>query len=94
MEFVAERRGIFGVQLKGSGMFEVGKTYEIRMVIDGEETTIFRQVEAYDHPLVKFADVVQAQIDFVPEQRVPGEILNVTSPSFVGAVCMTSSVES
>lgn len=68
-------------------MFEVGKNYEIRMIIGGEETTLWRAVEKYEHPLVKFADAhFDAKNDYLPASTIRGEIVNVTSPNFISAV--------
>ena len=68
-------------------MFEVGKKYEIRMIISGEETTMWQTVEKYEHPLVKFADVhAKAINEFLKERKIPGAIVNVTSPNFISAV--------
>jgi len=68
-------------------MFEVGKRYEIRMIIGGDETTMWRTVEKYEHPLVKFADGhSDAKNDYLTAGTVRGEIVNVTSPNFINAV--------
>lgn len=68
-------------------MFETGKRYEVRMIIDGEETTMWRTVERYEHPLVKFADThINADSDLLPGTTVRGETINVTSPNFISAV--------
>lgn len=68
-------------------MFEVGKRYEIRMIIGGDETTMWRTVEKYEYPLVKFADAhFDARNDYLPASTVRGEIVNVTSPNFISAV--------
>lgn len=68
-------------------MFEVGKKYEIKMIIDGQESTFWRTVEKYDHPLVKFADVEPKQFnEFLATQRLRGEIVNITSPNFISAL--------
>jgi len=68
-------------------MFEAGKRYEIRMIVDGAETTMWRTVESYDHPLVKFADVHDKGVkNYIPAKTIRGEIVNVTSPNFVSAV--------
>ena len=67
-------------------MFEAGKTYEIKMIIDGEETKMWQTVEKYDHPLLKFADVdTKAPNEFTQAKTVRGEIVNVTSPYFISA---------
>ena len=68
-------------------MFEAGKRYEIRMIIGGDETTMWRTVEKYEHPLVKFADAhFDARNDYLPAKTVRGEIVNVTSPNFISAL--------
>jgi hypothetical protein len=68
-------------------MFEVGKKYEIRMIVDGEETTMWQTVEKYEHPLVKFADVHAKDVKpYLKEGTIPGAIVNVTSPNFISAV--------
>ena len=78
-------------------MFEVGKRYEIHFIENGDEPTMWRTVERYEHPLVKFADMqpVRVIITGLPEQLpaaapptkpIPGEIFNVTSPNFISAV--------
>ena len=64
-------------------MFEIGKTYEIRMIISGDETTMWKTVERYEYPLVKFADVPPSEL--LPH-TIKGEIVNVTSPHFISAV--------
>ncbi len=70
-------------------MFEVGKRYVIRMIVHGDEFLMSRTVESYDHPLVKFADIVMPQ-HFLPvgamATTIRREILNVTSPNFISAV--------
>jgi len=67
-------------------MFEIGKKYEIRMIIDGDEATMWRTVETYEHPLVKFADV-HITSDLLPGRSIMrGEIVNVTSPNFISAL--------
>jgi len=63
-------------------MFE----YEIQMIIDGNETTMWCTVEKYEHPLVKFADVQIDAINDLPAHTIRGEIVNVTSPNFISAV--------
>ena len=68
-------------------MFEVGKRYEIRMIVSGDEATMWRTVETYEHPLVKFADAhFDAKNNYLPGGPVRGEIVNVTSPNFISAV--------
>lgn len=68
-------------------MFEAGKRYQIRMIIDGEDSMLWRTVEKYEHPLVKFADThFDARNDYLPAGSVRGEIVNVTSPNFISAV--------
>jgi hypothetical protein len=84
------------LRLDGSGnrdngteslMFEVGKRYGVRMIIDGEETISWRTIECYEHPLLKFADVnVRSQESHLPDTTLRGEIINVTSPNFISAV--------
>lgn len=79
-------------------MFEVGQRYEIKMIIDGEETTMWRTVEKYEHPLLKFADIHPPKISLKfspgpgPADRelpdsppIPGETINVSSPNFISA---------
>lgn len=67
-------------------MFEPGTSYEIRMIVDGDETTMWRTVESYDHPLLKFADKTFAEDSmFLPGGTIRGEIINVTSPNFISA---------
>jgi hypothetical protein len=74
-------------------MFEVGKKYEIRMIIGGQETTLWRTVESYDHPMVKFADAhFKKRNDFLPEKTLRGEIVNITSPNFISATLQDSGV--
>ncbi|HEV2575136.1 MAG TPA: hypothetical protein VGU72_25605 [Beijerinckiaceae bacterium] len=68
-------------------MFEIGKKYEIRMIIDGEETKFWRTVEKIDHPLVKFADTYfDSKNEYLQDRWIRGEIINITSPNFVSAV--------
>jgi hypothetical protein len=44
------RKEIFFIpDTSGEHMFEVGKKYKIRMIIGGEETTMWRTVEKYEH---------------------------------------------
>ena len=79
-------------------MFEVGKTYKFKWIVDGEELTMWGEVEHYDHPLLKTADHEPPTlvIDFgdgdekkvvAPKSRsvIRGEIINVTSPNFISA---------
>jgi hypothetical protein len=57
------------------------------MIVDGEDALIWRIVEKYEHPLVKFADVHAKPVnEFLKERTTPGEIVNVTSLNFVSAV--------
>jgi hypothetical protein len=68
-------------------VFQVGKRYEIRMILDGEETMSWATVEHYEHPLLKFADVnVRSLESHLPDTILHGEIINVTSPNFISAV--------
>lgn len=69
-------------------MFEVGKTYEIRMIEGGEETTSWHTVERYEHPLLKLADVKFEDDDIMGPAgaEMPGPIINVTSPNFISAL--------
>jgi hypothetical protein len=68
-------------------VFQVGKRYEIRMIIGGEETMSWGTIERYEHPLLKFADVnVRALESHLPDTTLCGEIVNVTSPNFISAV--------
>jgi len=68
-------------------MFEVGRRYEVRMIIDGGETIMWRIVEKYEHPLLKFADAhFDAKNEYLPASTVRGEIVNVSSPNFISAV--------
>jgi hypothetical protein len=68
-------------------MFEVGKKYEIRMIIGGEETTMWQTIEKYEHPLVKFADIPASSVEpYLIPRTIHGEIVNVTSPNFISAV--------
>ena len=68
-------------------MFEVGRKYKIRMIIDGNETTMWQTVEKYEHPLLKFADVeIREDTKFgMPAGTIKGEIINITSPNFISA---------
>ena len=66
-------------------MFEVGRNYEIRMIIDGVETTMWQTIERYEHPLLKFADVTINAENGLPTRTIKGEIVNVTSPNFISA---------
>jgi len=68
-------------------VFQVGKRYEIRMIIGGEETMSWGTIERYEHPLLKFADVnVRTPESHLPDTTLYGEIVNVTSPNFISAV--------
>jgi hypothetical protein len=67
-------------------MFEAGKKYEIKMIIDGEEAKMWQTVEKYDHPLLKFSDIdTKVLNEFIQAKTVRGEIVNVTSPYFISA---------
>lgn len=67
-------------------MFEVGKSYEIRMIIDGSESTAILTVEKYEHPLVKFADThIEIRGSYPAAHTVQGAIVNITSPNFISA---------
>lgn len=67
-------------------MFEVGKRYEFRRIIGGDESSMSGRVESYDHPLLKTADeTFDADSKFFPGGVVKGEIINVTSPHFISA---------
>lgn len=57
-------------------MFEVGKRYEFRILEGGDEITMWRVIEKYEHPLIKFSD----------HGSMRGEVINVTSPNFISAV--------
>lgn len=81
-------------------MFKVGKRYEFRMLEGGDEILFWGVVETYEHPLLKLEDFDPAElrIQFRPPagpsttqvignaEKVPGRIINITSPSFVSAV--------
>ncbi|MET4701924.1 hypothetical protein ABIE65_004973 [Constrictibacter sp. MBR-5] len=67
-------------------MFEIGKRYEIRMIIGGDETAMWRTVEKYEHPMVKFATEHFDADKYFSASTTPGEIVNVTSPNFISAV--------
>jgi hypothetical protein len=68
-------------------VFQVGKRYEIRMIIGGEETMSWGTIERYEHPLLKFADVnIRSRESHLPDTTLHGEIINVTSPYFISAV--------
>lgn len=67
-------------------LFEVGKRYDFRRMIGGEETQMAGRVESYDHPMLKTADEnFDADSKFFPGGIVRGEIINVTSPTFISA---------
>ncbi len=67
-------------------MFEIGKKYEMRMIIDGKETTMMGIVEKYEYPLLKLADtVVKASGGYLEAKTIRGDIINVTSPNFISA---------
>ena len=73
-----------------SYLFQVGKRYEIRMIIGGEETMSWGTIERYEHPLLKFADVnIRPLESHLPDTTLHGEIINVTSPNFVSAVLVS-----
>lgn len=63
-------------------MFEVGKDYRFRIIEGSSEVTFVGTVEKYEHPLLKLADVEPSE--FSP-YRLYGQIINVTSPSFISA---------
>lgn len=68
-------------------MFEVGKRYRYKIIIDGEEASTGGIVERYEHPLLKFKDSDAG--DFMPHMKgkiTRGQIINVTSPNFISAV--------
>tara|TARA_R100000365_G_C2709470_1_gene45340 strand:- start:106 stop:339 length:234 start_codon:yes stop_codon:yes gene_type:complete len=75
-------------------MFEVGSTYNFRMIEGGDEVTFDGTVEGYDHPLVKIADYKipeslrpgRAPGGDVSSGTVTGPIINVTSIHFISAV--------
>lgn len=67
-------------------MFEVGKTYKITMIEGGAESTRWGKIEKYEHPLIKTADhVTPKDHPYFPPGTIPGQIINVTSSSFVMA---------
>ncbi|WP_267550356.1 hypothetical protein [Rhizobium rhizogenes] len=77
-------------------MFEVGKSYEFRIIEGGEEKLIWGKVERYEHPLVKLEDEKPITVQFVTSLDIPakeetiydgapGRIINVTSANFIGA---------
>jgi hypothetical protein len=74
--------------LKGASyVFQVGKRYEIRMIICGEETMSWGTIERYEYPLLKFSDVnIRSRESHLPDTTLHGEIINVTSPYFISAV--------
>jgi len=65
-------------------MFVVGKTYQFRMIEDGGEVTFAGEIEKYDHPLIKLADLQPSEM--VGSGVIPGQIINVTSSNFVSAI--------
>jgi hypothetical protein len=81
-------------------MFEVGKRYEFKMVDEDGHRTFWGVVERYEHPLLKLEDTKMSKVRIhlrpsqgpASEQTIggdetyPGEIINVTSSSFVSAV--------
>lgn len=76
-------------------MFEVGKAYVFTMVdVQGGTSEQGGTVEAYEHPLVKLADVDVSKGPFAPPGPGPkiiqGPIINVTSLHFVKAVLRKS----
>lgn len=44
-------------------MFELGRRYEFKMTIGGAETTFWGEIESYEHPLIKLADVLPEPFD-------------------------------
>lgn len=80
-------------------MFKVGTKYEFRLIEGGDEIMFWGVIEAYEHPLVKLEDVDPSTINIIfrspdgpqtqtlgTKGKLPGRIINVTSPSFVSAV--------
>jgi hypothetical protein len=58
-----------------SYVFQVGKRYEIRMIIGGEETMSWGTIERYEHPLLKFTDVnIRSLESHLPDTTLHGEI--------------------
>ncbi len=74
-------------------MFEVGASYNFRMIEDGEEIVTQGTVEAYDHPLIKLQDLAFKVRDMTGEGEsattYPGRVINVTSVHFISAVKAT-----
>lgn len=77
-------------------MFEVGKSYEFRIIEGGEEILISGKIERYEHPLIKLEDeepiVVQfvTSLDIPPREEkifggVPSRIINTASTNFIWA---------
>ena len=70
-------------------MFEVGKTYEIKMDNDGSVLTTVGIIEKYEHPLIKLREE-NGHLEFLGGAKdltkIHGEIINVTSVRFVSAV--------
>lgn len=82
-------------------MFKIGTKYEFRILEGGEEVTFWGIIESYEHPLLKLADteLSQLRVHIQPSKgparseviggvgrKLPGQIINVTSTSFVSAV--------
>jgi hypothetical protein len=71
-------------------MFQRGRTYHFRMLEDGGDVTFDGEIEKYEHPLIKLSDTV-ISVEYAGGEpgsasTYPGQIINVTSPSFVSAV--------
>lgn len=70
-------------------MFEVGKTYEIKMDDGAGILSMVGTVEKYEHPLIKLRQE-SAHLEFLRSAKdltkIHGEIVNVTSVRFVSAV--------
>ncbi|KTQ97556.1 hypothetical protein NS226_04215 [Aureimonas ureilytica] len=54
------------------GMFQVGKSYEFRMIEGDDEVVFLGDVEAYEHPLLKIRDV--------PERPIPIRLMHGDAP--------------
>lgn len=81
-------------------MFEVGKDYRFRIIVDGAETIIYGNVEAFEPPLVKTRDVPMLKatpvegegfMPFLLEDDPTGKvhrglIINTASSNFISAV--------
>lgn len=71
-------------------MFQVGKSYEFRMIEGGDDVTFSGIVERYEHPLLKLEDATFSGAlgpsGTTKSMTEKGRIINVTSASFVGAV--------